>query len=125
MTLFPLLLRSRPQSDRRRNRLLVAAALLASVLAVAQIERADAAWGWSDGGFAQSTVTNCISLGPLFDHPIQEAGVSTYVGSLNDIDTAQPYPGQIYYIHTVVYGVGNPCSGSRAVPEFTLSLIHI
>ncbi len=94
--------------------------MLTAVVAFAQVERADAAWGWSDGGFAQSTVTNCVSLGVLFPAPIQEAGVSTYVGYLTDVNTAQPYPGQVYYVHTVVYGVGNPCFGSHALPEFSL-----
>ena len=105
---------------RRLRGSFIATALLTAVIAFGHVNRADAAWQWADGQFAQSTVINCVSLGPLFPNPIQEPGVSTYVGFTTDINTAQPYPGQVYYIHTVVYGVGNPCSGSRAVPEFTL-----
>jgi hypothetical protein len=64
---------------------------------------------WYDGGIQYSTIINCASI--ILGTPYTEAGVGTYVGFRADLDTGQPTPNQTYYIHIVIAGMGNACSG--------------
>lgn len=73
---------------------------------------------WTDGVAAHSTVTNCTSV--ILGNPTTEWGVTAYVGYANDPSTNEPSVGQVYYLHEVVYGTGNPCVTQRVQPEFSL-----
>ena len=46
--------------------------------------------------------------------------MGTYVGFAADPNTAQPGPGQVYYAHVVIAGLGNACSGQRAYLDIQL-----
>lgn len=72
---------------------------------------------WYDGRIVYSTITNCVSI--IQGFPYQENGIGTYVGFAADPNTAQPGPGQVYYAHLVVAGLGNACSGQRAYLEIS------
>src|SRR5205809_186721 len=72
---------------------------------------APSALAWYDGLIQYSSVTNCASI--IFGNPYQENGAGAYTGFYADPNTAQPSPGQTYYLHVVIAGLGNPCSGTR------------
>ncbi|MCU1395506.1 MAG: hypothetical protein JWM34_3934 [Ilumatobacteraceae bacterium] len=93
---------------------LVASVLSLSLLAVST---AHAAAQWNDGVTKYSTVVNCPSQ--IQNAPYTESGAAAYVGFIGNTSTGEPYPGEVYYVHVVVYGLGNPCSGQRAQVEFT------
>lgn len=73
---------------------------------------------WYDGPSQYSTITNCVSV--IQGAPYQEYGAGAYVGFLANPDTAQPSPNQPYYVHIVVAGMGNACSGMRAYLDLGL-----
>jgi hypothetical protein len=73
---------------------------------------------WYDGRIIYSTITNCISI--IQGFPYTEYGMGTYVGFAADPNTAQPGPGQVYYAHVVIAGLGNACSGQRAYLDIQL-----
>ena len=79
---------------------------------------APAAAQWYDGSIQYSTITNCFSI--IQGLPYQENGAGTYVGFLADPNAAQPAPGATYYVHVVVAGLGNSCSGQRAYIDLAL-----
>src|SRR5438477_4885988 len=66
---------------------------------------------WYDGLIQYSSVTNCASI--IFGNPYQEKGVGAYTGFYADPNVPQPTPNSVYYVHVVIAGLGNPCSGTR------------
>ena len=105
--------------------LLLVAALLAAALlpagyaaltptpvqAAASAPHAPTVAKWYDGLIQYSTITNCVSI--IQGSPYHEYGVGTFMGFRADPDNALPAPGMPYYIHVVVAGMGNACSGMR------------
>ena len=73
---------------------------------------------WYDGRIVYSTITNCVSI--IQGFPYTEYGMGTYVGFAADPNAAQPGPGQVYYAHVVIAGLGNACSGQRAYLDIQL-----
>ena len=73
---------------------------------------------WYDGLIQYSTITNCVSI--IQGLPYQESGAGTYVGFLADPDNGQPAPNTTYYVHIVIAGLGNSCSGMRAYVDVSL-----
>jgi hypothetical protein len=80
--------------------------------------RAPSAASWYDGLIQYSTITNCASI--IFGDPYQEEGAGTYVGFIADPNNSQPAPNQTYYVHVVIAGLGNSCSGMRAYIDLAL-----
>jgi hypothetical protein len=76
------------------------------------------AFSWSEGLTKYSTITNCVST--IQGNPYQENGVGTYVGFYADPNAGLPAPNTPYYVHVVVAGLGNSCSGMRAYIEVAL-----
>jgi len=93
-----------------------------SVLAATSVQPAGVAQvdsnAWYDGGIQYSIITNCVSI--IQGAPYQEYGAGTYVGFLADPDAALPAPNTTYYMHVVVAGLGNACSGMRAYIDLGL-----
>lgn len=75
-------------------------------------------YSWYNGRTDYSTIINCASI--IQGFPYQEYGAGAYVGYLADLNAGKPAPNDIYYIHIVIGGLGNSCSGMRAYPDFTL-----
>src|SRR5450759_5384878 len=73
---------------------------------------------WYDGLSQYSTITNCASI--IHGFPYTENGVGTYVGFLADPNFPKPVPNDVYYIHVIVAGLGNSCSGMRAYLDISL-----
>ncbi len=73
---------------------------------------------WYDGGIQYSQITNCFSI--IQGMPYQENGAGAYVGYLADLNAGKPAPNDIYYVHVVVGGLGNSCSGMRAFIDLAL-----
>jgi predicted outer membrane repeat protein len=73
---------------------------------------------WYDGSIQYSTITNCLSI--IQGSPYQEYGAGAYVGFLADPDNALPFPNTVYYMHIVVAGLGNSCSGMRTYIDLGL-----
>jgi hypothetical protein len=73
---------------------------------------------WYEGGIQYSTITNCFSI--IQGAPYLEYGAGTYVGFLADPDNALPAPNTTYYVHVVIAGLGNACSGMRAYIDLGL-----
>ena len=46
--------------------------------------------------------------------------MGTYVGFLADPEAGQPSPNTVYYVHVVIAGMGNACSGQRAYIDLSL-----
>jgi hypothetical protein len=96
--------------------LLIAVSLLGAPGAAKPAAAAGA--GWYDGLIQYSTITNCVSI--IQGAPYLEYGAGAYVGFDANPDSLQPTPNTTYYVHVVVYGLGNACSGQRFVPELVL-----
>lgn len=94
----------------------MAVSLLGAPAAATPVEAAGA--GWFDGGIQESVITNCASI--IFGNPYLEYGMGTYVGYDANPDTSTPQAGQTYYLHVVMSGLGNTCSGQYAVPYLVL-----
>ena len=73
---------------------------------------------WYDGAFQESTITNCISI--IQGTPYEETGATTYAGFFADPTSGQPAINSVYYVHVVLFGMGNACSGIRAYIEISL-----
>ena len=73
---------------------------------------------WYDGPIDRSTIINCVSI--IQGLPYQEYGAGAYVGYLADLNAGKPAPNDIYYIHVVIGGLGNSCSGQRAYIDVQL-----
>ncbi len=73
---------------------------------------------WYDGAIQYSVITNCVSI--IQGYPYSEYGVGTYVSYLANPNAYQPRPNLPYYIHVIVYGIGNPCSGTRVYIDIEL-----
>lgn len=95
--------------------ILVALGLLAAAPAPTP---AQAAQTWYDGSISYSSILNCVSI--IQGAPYVEYGVGAYTGFRGDSSAASPAPGEIYWIHIVVYGLGNACAGQYVSPEFIL-----
>ena len=93
-----------------------------SVLAATAVQPAGVAQvdsnTWYDGAIQYSTITNCFSI--IQGAPYQEYGAGTYVGFYADPDNALPSPNTTYYVHVVIAGLGNACSGMRAYIDLGL-----
>lgn len=79
------------------------------VLGVVSPAHADDPGKYYDGRIAYSQVINCPSI--IWGSPYTEFGVGAYTGYYADPDSGVPGVGQPVYLHVVVYGLGNPCSG--------------
>ena len=101
-------------------RLLAVAIVALGLPAVAGVGPAAAAPGYIDGGFSNSTITNCGSI--IFGSPYSEFGLMTYAGYYGDLNSNPPTPkvGDIFYVHVVVAGAGNACSGQLAWVDLDL-----
>jgi hypothetical protein len=73
---------------------------------------------WYDGLIQYSTITNCFSI--IQGLPYQESGAGTYVGFIADPNAGQPAPNTTYYVHVIIAGLGNSCSGQRAYIDIQL-----
>lgn len=73
-----------------------------------------------DGQIRYSSIINCFSI--IQGAPYAEYGAGAYVGVYTDADETTPIPAvnQTVYMHIVVYGLGNSCSGQRFVPALSL-----
>ena len=101
---------------RRALAVLVAVALAGAPGAAPPARAAGAAW--YDGLIQYSSITNCVSI--IQGSPYAEYGAGTYVGFFANPDASQPAPNTTYYVHVVVYGLGNACSGQYVAPEIAL-----
>lgn len=81
-------------------------------------QAAPQAYSWYDGAIQYSQITNCFSI--IQGLPYQENGAGTYVGFLADPQYPKPTPNNTYYIHVVIAGLGNSCSGQRAYLDVSL-----
>ena len=79
---------------------------------------AAASAGWYDGSIRYSAITNCVSI--IQGAPYLEYGAGTYVGYYADPTTSKPAVNETYYLHIVIYGLGNSCSGQYAWPNLVL-----
>lgn len=108
----------------RFARLLATMLLLsATVVAIAPAGPATAAGnpgGFFDGTIKYSSIVNCASI--IWGSPYEESGAAAYVGLYTDVDESPPVPSvnETVYMHVVVYGLGNSCSGQRFVPAVDL-----
>jgi hypothetical protein len=73
---------------------------------------------WYNGRIDYSTIINCASI--IQGFPYQEYGAGTYVGFRGDLNAGQPALNTTYYVHVVIAGLGNSCSGMRAYPDLAL-----
>src|SRR5450759_1324238 len=74
---------------------------------------------WYNGLIDYSTIINCASI--IQGFPYQEYGAGTYVGFRADLNAGQPALNTTYYVHVVIAGLGNSCSGGmRAYPDLAL-----
>ena len=73
---------------------------------------------WYDGSIQYSTITNCVSI--IQGLPYQEYGMGTYTGFYANPEAGQPSPNAVYYVHVVIAGMGNSCSGQRAYIDLAL-----
>ena len=81
-------------------------------------QNSPAAAQWYNGSIVYSTITNCVST--IQGVPYNEYGIGTYIGYLADPFAAQPGPNEVYYIHVVVAGMGNACTGQRFFLDISL-----
>lgn len=110
----------------RLSRCWVSALLVLGTLAATAVSNprpADAAGepgGFYDGPIEYSSIVNCASI--IFPPAYKESGAAAYVGQYADPDENPPVPAtnQAFYVHVVVYGLGNACSGQRFIPAFSL-----
>ena len=96
----------------------VRALLLAGLIIALPRPAAAQSSAWYDGLNQYSTITNCASI--IQGLPYQEYGAGTYVGFLANPNAGQPAPNSPYYIHVVIAGLGNSCSGMRAYLDVAL-----
>ncbi|MFM2078731.1 MAG: hypothetical protein RJA49_2621 [Actinomycetota bacterium] len=98
---------------------LAMAATLGAVTGTVDVASA-AGGGFFDGGIAQSSILNCFSI--IQGAPYAEIGASLYTGAFSDPQAAPPIPqvGQTFYMHVVVFGMGNSCAGQYVVPAISL-----
>jgi hypothetical protein len=99
--------RTHPQ----RVRAAIWAVAITAAIALALPAHALASASWNDGPLQESQILNCASI--IFGNPYTEAGSGTYVGQYLD-QAAPPHIGDLYYVHVVVYGLGNACAGQYA-----------
>jgi len=71
-----------------------------------------------DGPIKYSQVQNCPSI--IQGFPYYENGAAVYTGAYVDPDDGVPAVNQTFYMHIVVFGLGNACAGQRFVPAFGL-----
>ncbi len=71
-----------------------------------------------DSQIVHSTITNCASI--IQGYPYTEYGVGVVVGFAADPDASLPGPGMVDYIHVLIGGLGNACSGQRERIEVKL-----
>ena len=76
---------------------------------------ASPAGGYYDGLIDYSTITNCVSI--IQGAPYVEKGAGAYAGVYHDPDAGVPAVGQTVYMHVVIHGLGNACSGQYFVPS--------
>ncbi len=76
------------------------------------------AFAWYDGLIQYSSIVNCVSI--IQGLPYNENGIGTYTGFRADPEAGQPSPNSVYYVHVVIAGMGNACSGQRAYIDVQL-----
>jgi hypothetical protein len=74
--------------------------------------------GWYDGLIQYSTIINCVSI--ITGYPYFESGAGTYVGYYANPSSGLPIPNSVYYVHIIIYGLGNACSGMYAYVDLGL-----
>lgn len=75
-------------------------------------------WSWDDGAIQRSTIVNCVSI--IYPPWIYEYGAGVYVGYYANPGAGLPTPNNVYYVHVVLYGLGNACSGMYAYVDIGL-----
>ena len=88
------------------------------ILTLSIPQPASASFTWHDGTIKYSIITNCVSI--IIGNPYTEYGAGTYVGYLTDPTAGQPEPNTTYYVHVVIYGLGNSCAGMYAYIDIGL-----
>lgn len=75
-----------------------------------------------DGQIAKSTIVNCFSIISQINGgvPYTEDGAWLWGGGFADSAQGIPTVNQTFYMHVVVGGVGNACSGQYMIPAFSL-----
>ncbi|MGB8859566.1 MAG: hypothetical protein WCC60_09930, partial [Ilumatobacteraceae bacterium] len=98
---------------RLRSALLAVSLMLGMVAATVatDVTPTFAASSWYDGSPQYSSIINCASI--IWGNPYTEPGVAASVGFYADPSTNTPAPNTVYYVHVVVAGLGNSCSGQR------------
>ena len=74
--------------------------------------------GYYDGQIQYSAITNCVSI--IQGVPYLEYGAGAYVGFYANPQNGIPGTNSTYYVHVVVAGLGNSCSGQRAFIDLFL-----
>jgi hypothetical protein len=78
--------------------------------------------GWVDGGLEYTYTINCASV--IFGNPYFEAMSGHYASFFDTTNqqTGQPQQGvgEVFYVRTIIGGLGAPCAGPAVVPEFKL-----
>lgn len=102
---------------------LAAALVLATLVTTQVVAEQDAqaessSAGFYDGVVKYSDIINCVSI--IFPPAYTEKGAAAYVGAYADPESGLPGVNQTFYVHVVVYGMGNACAGQRFVPAFAL-----
>ncbi|MBU1493174.1 MAG: calcium-binding protein [Actinobacteria bacterium] len=105
---------------RLRRAAVALAAIVAVIVPAASAGAIGDPGGFFDGQITYSSITNCVSI--IQGAPYSEFGAGAYVGAYADPDEAPPVPGvgQTFYMHVVVYGLGNSCAGQYFVPAIDL-----
>jgi Ca2+-binding RTX toxin-like protein len=99
-----------PRSAWRRVGAVSILAVALLLLAPVDGARASGSAKYYDGVIRYSTVVNCPSM--IFGTPYTEYGVGAYTGYYANPDAGEPRVASQYtYLHVVVSGLGNPCSG--------------
>lgn len=78
-----------------------------------QVNSETGTWDWYDGVAKYSTILNCIG-------GYSEYGAAAYVGIWANPDDKKPAVNSVYYVHVVIYGLGNPCAGTLSLVEIGL-----
>jgi hypothetical protein len=77
-----------------------------------------AEWDWYDGAIKYSTIINCWSI--INGSPYTETGAAAWVGYNANPTDGLPVPNYVYYVHVIIYGMGNSCSGIKSLVEIGL-----
>ncbi len=112
--------RTRSRLPRLAAAIVVVASAFTAVAPLGPAAAAGNPGAFFDGAIKYSSIVNCASI--IWGSPYEESGAGAYVGLFTDVDETPPVPAvnETVYMHVVVYGLGNSCSGQRFVPAVEL-----